>query len=98
MDFVMESEDKGTLTLKGELTIARAKKIQEFLVTTLQQPMDLVIRLSEVTNLDIACIQILFSVIEKVVSTGHQVFVEAEKNDVVLRNLELAGFRKKLRC
>lgn len=96
MNFSIDSHGTGIVTLQGDLTIERAKTLQEFFVQSLQDPMDVVIRLSDITNLDVACMQVLYTAKNRIENSGHQATIEAEETDIAFRIMESSGFTREI--
>jgi len=97
MDTIPGKEAEGEIVLKGALTIQRVSEIKEELTAALEQVDKLMIDLSEATELDLTCLQLLCS--------GHRAAIRINKSLSMVGSaanisslIGKAGFARPVRC
>jgi len=99
MEFVTnQTEETGVLTLNGELTIQRAGEIKEILQKSIKSADKLEIRLENVADIDLSCLQLLCS--------AHRTALNLEKNITLVNGgselyhqaVKYAGYDKSRGC
>ena len=91
---------KGRAYLKpnGDLTIARAKDFRDALVTSLAKANEIELNLVDVTNIDLACLQLMCAAHLSATKEGKSLTIKDPALPVFTEARELAGFNYSKPC
>ncbi|MEE8552689.1 MAG: STAS domain-containing protein [Desulfobacterales bacterium] len=89
---IEESDGTGVLSLSDNLTIERAKALKSVLTASLDKADVLILDLSEVTDLDLACLQLFCSANRTFESLDKQLTLKNNGADIYKKALNDAGY------
>ena len=87
-----ESTHGTTLTLGGELTLVHANELKATLTASLRSGGSVAVRLEEVTDMDLSCLQLLYSARRTAAGSGQHFTLDAENSELFRRTAAEAGF------
>lgn len=86
-----KNTDTGLLVLDGELTIQRASELKDLFVKALKKSRYLELKFEKVTEIDLSCIQVIYSAYQTAKSLGVEIIDSDSSSDVFKRALETVG-------
>jgi anti-anti-sigma regulatory factor len=92
------TNDRHVLTLKGELTIARAEELKAALSESLQGAASVRIQLSDAGAIDLSCLQLLCSAHRTAAALGKSLTLEGEVPPMIRETMKYAGFTRRTGC
>ncbi|MFH0724820.1 MAG: STAS domain-containing protein [Pseudomonadota bacterium] len=99
MNSQIPSPDDGrVLTLRGELTIARAEELKAALSESLQGAASVRIQLADVGAVDLSCLQLLCSAHRTAAVLGKSLTLEGEVPPMIRETMKYAGFTRQKGC
>lgn len=99
MNSEQESPDEGAVvTLKGELTIARAEELKAMLSELLQGSESVRIQLADVSAVDLSCLQLLCSAHRTAAALGKALTLHGEIPPLLRQVMKHAGFTRQKGC
>jgi anti-anti-sigma regulatory factor len=91
-------DDGHILTLRGELTIARAEELKAALSESLQGGASVRIQLADAGAVDLSCLQLLCSAHRTAAALGKSLTLEGEVPPMIRQAMKYAGFTRKKGC
>jgi ABC-type transporter Mla MlaB component len=88
----------GDLTLTGELTISRAAELLAVLKETLGRNQEVLVRLSDVTALDVSCLQLLCSAHRTAAALNKVLALDGPLPERFRKIMQRAGFKRRNGC
>jgi len=98
MEFLKERSGSGTVRLEGELNIQEAGRLKEMFVKAFAEPEALLLDLSGVTGVDIACLQVLCSAHKTFVGSNKELKTIGRTAASFERAVDESGYRRKTGC
>jgi anti-anti-sigma regulatory factor len=99
--FESRMEDNGTgtvLTLSGDLTISNAELFKTTLIDAMKNTGDLVLNLTNITDADISCLQIVCSAHKKAINSNWSIKIDDNPSIVFKDALRDSGFLRQKGC
>lgn len=97
--FVKQSNDKGLLTLQGDLTIRSATEIKALLIKALVESDQVSVNFDGVSEVDVTCLQLLCSAHRSATRLNKRfLFTGVNRPDAFLALVEAAGFARSMGC
>lgn len=87
-----KNETPKILNLSGSLTIDRVATLKDELSATLAESSQILVSISLVEEIDLACLQVLYSARRSAVATGKEMHFIGTVPSRVVRRLAAAGF------
>jgi len=99
MSFLFEGPDaKGTLTLKGDLTIQHASRLRELLLEALETTPRMFLHLEEVAEIDLSCLQVLCSAHRTAVALQKEIAITGRWPEALRVAAEESAFARGNHC
>jgi anti-anti-sigma factor len=98
MEMQMDCSDNGIVQLKGELNIQYAGELKELLLKACSEGKELSLDLGGVTEVDIACLQVLCSAHKTFLASNRELNLIGREAASFVRALDDSGYRRKTGC
>jgi ABC-type transporter Mla MlaB component len=99
MEFAYDqSGDEGMLTLNGKLTIDHAAELRGNLIKTMEKANHLTIRIENVTEVDLSCLQLLCSAHRTAVSLKKNLTLNIPGRGIFPDTVKTAGYSRSCGC
>jgi anti-anti-sigma factor len=93
MDLKMDqTRQEGILTIGGSLTIYRSTELKNTLATALQTSDIVRVNLDKVTEIDLACLQVLISAHKTSLKRNKKLIFSSNYTDILKKSFRVAGF------
>jgi ABC-type transporter Mla MlaB component len=99
MELLFEGpDDEGTITLKGDLVIQHASRLGKVLLETLETNQRMCLRLEELKEIDLSCLQVFCSAHRTAVALQKEMSIAGKWPEALGFAAEEAGFTKGMPC
>jgi anti-anti-sigma factor len=95
---VDKSGRKGTLKLKGMLTISQAEDLKKALVKALKKVTELEVDLQKVDEIDIACLQLLCAAHKTASKSNKKLVLGNDISDEIIHDIMSSGYFRPVGC
>lgn len=91
-------KDEGVLLLEGELTLLNAEQLRDNLARAIDSTDRVIIDTDAVTDIDLACLQLLCSAHQSALSLGKQLVLHVPLSEVLTSKVAQAGLKRPFQC